>query len=86
MVNGELMAKPPRNRLWRGINHTAGKVCPPQRGRLGTVVAILAVADSLFQHRQWYGRQKMSIRKIKDDRAVAEIIGYLMRLRRLVAG
>jgi flagellar biosynthesis protein FlhB len=37
---------------------------------LGTVVAILAVvavADYLFQHRQWYARQKMSIREIKDE-------------------
>jgi flagellar biosynthetic protein FlhB len=37
---------------------------------LGSVVAILAVvavADYLFQHRQWYARQKMSIREIKDE-------------------
>jgi flagellar biosynthetic protein FlhB len=37
---------------------------------LGTVVAILAVvaaADYLFQYRQWYERQKMSLREIKDE-------------------
>jgi flagellar biosynthetic protein FlhB len=37
---------------------------------LGTVVAILAViaaADYLFQYRQWYERQKMSIREIKEE-------------------
>src|SRR5260370_1122858 len=37
---------------------------------LGTVVAILAivaVADYLFQHRQWYERQKMSVREMKEE-------------------
>jgi flagellar biosynthetic protein FlhB len=37
---------------------------------LGTVVAILAIvaaADYLFQYRQWYERQKMSLREIKDE-------------------
>jgi flagellar biosynthetic protein FlhB len=37
---------------------------------LGSVVAILAVvaaADYLFQYRQWYERQKMSIREIKEE-------------------
>jgi flagellar biosynthetic protein FlhB len=37
---------------------------------LGTVVAILAVvaaADYLFQYRQWYERQKMSIREMKEE-------------------
>ena len=37
---------------------------------LGTVVAILAVvaaADYFFQYRQWYERQKMSVREIKEE-------------------
>lgn len=37
---------------------------------LGTVVAILAivaVADYLFQYRQWYDRQKMSVREMKEE-------------------
>jgi flagellar biosynthetic protein FlhB len=37
---------------------------------LGTVVAILAVvaaADYLFQYRQWYERQKMSLRDLKEE-------------------
>jgi flagellar biosynthetic protein FlhB len=37
---------------------------------LGTVVAILAVvaaADYLFQYRQWYDRQKMSFREMKEE-------------------
>jgi flagellar biosynthetic protein FlhB len=37
---------------------------------LGTVVAILAIvaaADYLFQYRQWYERQKMSLRELKDE-------------------
>ena len=37
---------------------------------LGAVVAILAIiaaADYLFQYRQWYERQKMSLREIKEE-------------------
>ena len=37
---------------------------------LGTVVAILAIvaaADYLFQYRQWYERQKMSVREFKEE-------------------
>jgi flagellar biosynthetic protein FlhB len=37
---------------------------------MGAVVAVLAViaaADYLFQYRQWYERQKMSLREIKDE-------------------
>ncbi len=37
---------------------------------LGAVVAMLAVvaaADYLFQYRQWYERQKMSLRELKDE-------------------
>jgi flagellar biosynthesis protein FlhB len=37
---------------------------------LGVVVAILAVvaaADFLFQYRQWYERQKMSLREMKEE-------------------
>jgi flagellar biosynthetic protein FlhB len=37
---------------------------------LGAVVAILAVvaaADYLFQYRQWYDRQKMSLREMKEE-------------------
>jgi len=42
---------------------------------LGTVVAILAVvaaADYLFQYRQWYDRQKMSVREMKEEFRQAE--------------
>jgi flagellar biosynthetic protein FlhB len=37
---------------------------------LGAVVAVLAIiaaADYLFQYRQWFERQKMSIREMKDE-------------------
>ena len=37
---------------------------------LGAVVAVLALiaaADYLFQYRQWFERQKMSVREIKDE-------------------
>src|ERR1700752_278233 len=38
--------------------------------RLGAVVAILAIvsaADYLFQYRQWFERQKMSVRELKEE-------------------
>ena len=37
---------------------------------LGAVVAVLAIiaaADYLFQYRQWYERQKMSLRELKEE-------------------
>jgi len=37
---------------------------------MGTVVAIMAIvaaADYLFQYRQWYDRQKMSLRELKEE-------------------
>ena len=37
---------------------------------LGAVVAILAIiaaADYLFQYRQWFERQKMSLRELKEE-------------------
>ena len=37
---------------------------------LGAVVAILAfiaAADYLFQYRQWFERQKMSLRELKEE-------------------
>ncbi len=55
---------------------------------LGTVVAILAIvaaADYLFQYRQWYERQKMSVREMKEEFRQAEgdpaIKGKLRQLR-----
>ncbi|HTQ83202.1 MAG TPA: flagellar biosynthesis protein FlhB [Pseudolabrys sp.] len=37
---------------------------------MGTVVAVMAIvaaADYLFQYRQWYDRQKMSLRELKEE-------------------
>jgi flagellar biosynthesis protein FlhB len=55
---------------------------------LGTVVAILAViatADYLFQYRQWYQRQKMSLREMKEEFRQSEgdpiVKGKLRQLR-----
>jgi flagellar biosynthesis protein FlhB len=55
---------------------------------LGTVVAILAavaVADYLFQHREWYERQKMSLREMKEEFRQSEgdpqVKGKLRQLR-----
>ena len=55
---------------------------------LGSVVAILAIvagADYLFQYRQWYERQKMSVREMKEEFRQSEgdpaIKGKLRQLR-----
>jgi flagellar biosynthesis protein FlhB len=55
---------------------------------LGTVVAILSVvaaADYLFQYRQWYERQKMSVRELKEEFRQSEgdpmVRGKLRQLR-----
>jgi flagellar biosynthesis protein FlhB len=55
---------------------------------LGTVVAVLAViatADYLFQYRQWYERQRMSLQEIKEEFRQTEgdptIKGKLRQLR-----
>jgi flagellar biosynthetic protein FlhB len=55
---------------------------------LGTVVAILALiaaADFLFQYRQWYERQKMSVRELKEEFKQSEgdpaIKGRIRRIR-----
>jgi flagellar biosynthetic protein FlhB len=55
---------------------------------LGSVVAILAIvaaADYLFQYRQWYERQKMSLREMKEEFRQTEgdpaIKGKLRQLR-----
>jgi flagellar biosynthetic protein FlhB len=55
---------------------------------LGTVVAVLAViatADYLFQYRQWFERQKMSLQEIKEEFRQTEgdptIKGKLRQLR-----
>jgi flagellar biosynthetic protein FlhB len=55
---------------------------------LGTVVAILAIvaaADYLFQYRQWYERQKMSVREMKEEFRQSEgdpaVKGKLRQLR-----
>jgi flagellar biosynthetic protein FlhB len=55
---------------------------------LGTVVAILAIvaaADYLFQYRQWFERQKMSVREMKEEYRQSEgdpaIKGKIRQLR-----
>jgi flagellar biosynthetic protein FlhB len=36
-------------------------------GAVVTMMAIVAIADYLFQYRQWYERQKMSLRELKEE-------------------
>jgi flagellar biosynthetic protein FlhB len=57
---------------------------------LGAVVAILAViaiADYLFQYRQWYEKQKMSLQEIKEEYKQSEgdpaIKGRIRALRQM---
>ena len=59
---------------------------------LGTVVAILAIvaaADYLFQYRQWYDRQKMSLREMKEEFRQTEgdpmVKGKIRQLRQMRA-
>jgi flagellar biosynthetic protein FlhB len=65
---------PQRHRLAGLITADPASILPFTKSltmqMLGTVVAILAivaVADYLFQHRQWYERQKMSVREMKEE-------------------
>jgi flagellar biosynthetic protein FlhB len=36
-------------------------------GAVVAVLALIAIADYLFQYRQWFDRQKMSLRELKDE-------------------
>jgi flagellar biosynthesis protein FlhB len=36
-------------------------------GAVVAVLALIAIADYLFQYRQWFERQKMSLRELKDE-------------------
>jgi flagellar biosynthetic protein FlhB len=65
---------PQRQRLANLIGADPAMILPFTRTlslqMIGTVVAILAVvaaADYLFQYRQWYQRQKMSVRDLKEE-------------------
>jgi len=65
---------PQRHRLANMVTADPAEILPVTQSlatrMLGTVVGILAavaIADYLFQHRQWYERQKMSFREIKEE-------------------
>ena len=65
---------PQRSRLAGLVGADPAMILPFTRSlamqMLGTVVAILAIvaaADYLFQYRQWYERQKMSVREMKEE-------------------
>src|SRR5262249_2042807 len=65
---------PERHRLESLIGTDVGFVIPFTKMMslklLGAVVAILAIiaaADYFFQYRQWYERQKMSLREMKEE-------------------
>src|ERR1051326_5820276 len=65
---------PARKRLEGLVATDPAAIAPPSRTLtlqlFGSVVAILAVIaaiDYLFQYRQWYERQKMSLREVRDE-------------------
>ncbi len=83
---------PQRQRLVGLVGVDPAMILPVTRGltmhMLGSVVAILAVvaaADYLFQYRQWYDRQKMSLRDMKEEFRQSEgdpaVKGKLRQLR-----
>jgi len=94
-VIGTVMAAllwPQRHRLGGLVATDPALLLPLTRSfamqMLGTVVAILAViaaADYLFQYRQWFERQKMSVREMKEEFRQTEgdpaIKGKLRQLR-----
>jgi flagellar biosynthetic protein FlhB len=76
LVGGVLVALlwPERHRLEGMVSTDPVSILPTSRALslslLATVVAMLAViaaADYLFQYRQWFERQKMSLRELKDE-------------------
>ena len=65
---------PERHRLDALVGTDPAALLPLTRslslGMLGAVVAVLALiaaADYLFQYRQWFERQKMSVRELKEE-------------------
>jgi flagellar biosynthetic protein FlhB len=76
-VLGTVMAAllwPERHRLDTLVTVEPAAILPLTKslalGVMGSVVAILAIiaaADYLFQYRQWFERQKMSLQEIKDE-------------------
>jgi flagellar biosynthetic protein FlhB len=76
-IVGAIMAAlmwPERHRLDALIAVDPAALLPVTRSlalsMLGAVVAVLAIvgaADYLFQYRQWFERQKMSVRELKDE-------------------
>src|SRR5579863_5744962 len=90
-VIGALMW-PQRQRMIALAGVDPAMILPFTRGlalkMLGTVVAILAMvaaADYLFQYRQWFERQKMSVREMKEEYRQSEgdpaVKGKLRQLR-----
>lgn len=65
---------PERFRLEAAVSTDVNAMLPLTRalslkifGAVVAILAIIAMADYLFQYRSWYERQKMSLREIKDE-------------------
>jgi flagellar biosynthetic protein FlhB len=85
---------PERGRLEALTHSDPAAIIPVSKGLvlklLGIVVAMLAfvaAADYLFQYRQWYERQKMSLRELKEEFKQSEgdpaIKGKMKQVRQL---
>ena len=65
---------PERYRIMAMVRTDPAAILPVTRslslklmGAVVAIMAVLAVADFLFQYRRWYEKQKMSLRDIKDE-------------------
>ena len=61
--------------VWSDLNSVLPVAKSMALRLMGTVVAIMAIVaagDYLFQYRQWYEKQKMSLRELKDEFKQAE--------------
>jgi len=50
-----------------GVLPLTGKLALKLMGTVVAMLAVMAAADYLFQYRQWFERQKMSLRELKDE-------------------
>jgi len=50
-----------------GVMPVAKRIALKMLGVVVAIMAVVAVADYLFQYRQWHERQKMSLRELKEE-------------------
>jgi flagellar biosynthesis protein FlhB len=74
-----LLMWPARKRLEGLVSTDPAAIAPFTRllslqlfGAVVAILAVIAAADYLFQYRQWFERQKMSLREVRDEFKEAE--------------